>query len=414
MAKRPPPLVSPPTADSLALYVHWPWCLSKCPYCDFNSRANVPSSVDQDHYRTAILQDLKHYASQTSSRTLTSVFFGGGTPSLLDPDTVHAILETASDQWAVDPSCEITLEANPTSVEAAKFRAFRDAGVNRVSVGVQALNDEDLQRLGREHSVEEALGAVDIAQAVFDRYSIDLIYARPGQGEGDWADELEYALGLVTDHISLYQLTVEPGTDFFRQNVSEAEEDMAADLYQLTQEMCDADGLPAYEVSNHARPGAESRHNLSYWQGGDYIGIGPGAHGRITQNGTTHATHQIADPARWLAKVDSQGHGTAKSSELTRSEREEELILTGLRLSEGLNSEQFEAQTGTPLMQCLNGRSVENLSNAGLLEISKHGICTTDAGRLMLNGIIAQLLDDGRTDDPEPDPFAGFSGGKMN
>ena len=414
MAKRPPQSVVHPSSNSLALYVHWPWCLAKCPYCDFNSRANAPNSVDQDHYRTAILQDLKHYAGQTKGRTLTSVFFGGGTPSLLDPDTVHAILEASSGHWAVDPNCEITLEANPTSVEAAKFRAFRDAGVNRVSVGVQALNDEDLQRLGREHSVEEALGAVDIAQAVFDRYSIDLIYARPGQGEGDWADELEYALGLVTDHISLYQLTVEPGTDYFRQNIAEADEDLAADLYQLTQEMCDADGLPAYEVSNHARPGAESRHNLTYWRGGDYIGIGPGAHGRLTQDGVTHATHQIADPARWLDRVERDGHGTAKSSELTRSEREEELILTGLRLSEGIDAQRFEDQTGTPLMQCINAQSVEDLTKAGLLEVAKHGICTTEAGRLMLNGVIAQLLDDGREDEPAPDPFAGFSGGGIN
>ena len=414
MAKRPPQPLLHPAQNSVALYVHWPWCLAKCPYCYFNSRENVPSSVDQDHYRAAILQDLKHYADQTNGRTLTSVFFGGGTPSLLDPGTVHAILDAASGHWAVDPDCEITLEANPTSVEAAKFRAFRDAGINRVSVGVQALNDEDLQRLGREHSVEEALGAVDIAQAVFDRYSIDLIYARPGQGEGDWADELEYALGLVTDHISLYQLTVEPGTDYFRQNIAEADEDLAADLYQLTQDMCDADGLPAYEVSNHARPGAESRHNLTYWRGGDYVGIGPGAHGRLSQNGVTRATHQIADPARWLAKVESDGHGTAKSNELTRCEREEELILTGLRLSEGIDAQRFEAQTGTPLMQCINARSAEDLQNAGLLDIGKQGICTTDAGRLMLNGVIAQLLDDDREDDLETDPFAGFSEGGIN
>ncbi|MCW8914221.1 MAG: radical SAM family heme chaperone HemW [Magnetovibrio sp.] len=398
----------------LALYVHWPWCLSKCPYCDFNSHETALNDQDQDQYRRAILRDLEHYAEQTNGRNLTSVFFGGGTPSLVKPETIHDILEAARTHWDVAPNCEITLEANPTSIEASKFRAFHDAGINRVSVGVQALNDDALQALGREHTTEEALDAIDIAQAIFDRYTFDLIYARPGQGEGDWADELEYALGLTTDHISLYQLSIEPGTDFFRQHIAEAPEDLAADLYQMTQEICEADGLPAYEVSNHARPGAESHHNLSYWKGTDYIGIGPGAHGRISQNGITQATHQISDPARWFGAVQQRGHGTAKVRELNPLERQEELVLTGLRLREGLNGARFEAQTGIALMQVLNTDALDTLCREKLLEQTEIGVRATDQGRLMLNTLIAELLGDIEEPAADDDPFAGFSGGSIN
>ena len=378
--------------NPLALYIHWPWCLAKCPYCDFNSRAKNPVDADHSAYRTAITAELNHYASQTSGRKLNSIFFGGGTPSLMDPGTVAHIIETATRLWGVHDDCEITLEANPTSIEAAKFRAFKDTGVNRVSVGVQALNDVDLQALGREHSAREALRAVDIASAIFDRYTFDLIYARPDQGMGDWEDELTQALDLIGDHISLYQLTIEPGTAFFRQRVSEVDEDLGAELYLLTQELTGDAGLPAYEISNHARPGAESRHNLTYWTGGDYIGIGPGAHGRITHNGVTTASHQIADPARWLAAIDAKGHGTAKTTPLPALERAAELLLAGLRLPQGIDRKRFKVQAGFDITDALDPQGLEMLTGAGLVGLTKHTLKVTDAGRLTLNAILERLL----------------------
>lgn len=382
------------TSNPLALYVHWPWCLAKCPYCDFNSHERAPGDADQAAYKAALLGELEHYASQTSERKLSSIFFGGGTPSLIAPDTIHAILENAQRLWGLDPDCEITLEANPTSIEAAKFRAFRDAGINRVSVGVQALNDAALQALGREHSVREALDALNIASAVFDRYTFDLIYARPDQGQGDWADELEQALELANGHISLYQLTIEPGTAFFRQNRAEADEDLAADLFDLTQDICTDAGLPAYEISNHAAPGQESRHNMTYWQGGDYIGVGPGAHGRLTNATKTRATHQIAAPARWLEHAQDQGHATAKVRELSANERLEELVLSGLRLSQGLDAQRFLDLTGMDLLAVLNMEALSELQTAGMVEFDLHGLRATPRGRLMLNWIIARLLDE--------------------
>jgi oxygen-independent coproporphyrinogen-3 oxidase len=380
--------------ESLALYVHWPWCLSKCPYCDFNSHARAPADSDQKTYREAILRELDHYAEQTKGRPLGSVFFGGGTPSLMSPDTVEAIIEAARHHWGLQNGCEITIEANPTSIEAAKFRAFREAGVNRVSVGVQALNDADLQALGREHSVDEALRALDIASAVFERFTFDLIYARPGQGQGDWANELERALALAGDHLSLYQLTIEPGTAFFRQNVGEVDQDLGADLYEITQEMCEEAGLPAYEVSNHARVGQESRHNMTYWQGGDYIGIGPGAHGRLSASGTTRATHQMADPARWLAAVARDGHATAKVRELGPRERLEELVLSGLRLTDGIDARRFARQSGQELTQALNTDALFDLQTAQLIDFDGQRLAATAAGRLMLNTLITRLLDE--------------------
>ena len=378
----------------LALYIHWPWCLSKCPYCDFNSHVPEPGALDQAAYRDAILHDLNHYAEQTSGRELASVFFGGGTPSLMSPDSVEAILAATTDHWTHAPDIEITLEANPNSIETSKFRAFNRAGINRVSVGIQALNNEDLQALGRSHTTEDARRAIDIAGALYDRFSFDLIYARPDQGEGDWADELELALSLTEGHISLYQLSIEPGTPFFRQKVEAAGEDRAADMYDLTQDICEDYGLAAYEISNNAKPGNESRHNLIYWQGGDYIGIGPGAHGRLTREGVTRATHQIADPARWLTAVADKSHGTAKVRELTRPERVEELVLAGLRLSTGLDAARFAAQTGLQLTDVLNAREIETLSEAGMIEVDATGVRATRAGRLMLNTLIYRLLDE--------------------
>lgn len=381
--------------SQLALYVHWPWCLAKCPYCDFNSAATEPAAIPQAAYRDAILHELGHYAGLTENRPLGSIFFGGGTPSLMSPDTVHAIIDAAQGHWGFQNDIEITVEANPTSVEAAKFRAFREAGANRVSVGVQALNDQDLQTLGREHTAAEALDALDIAAAVFNRYTFDLIYARPGQGIGAWADELERALDLANDHVSLYQLTVEPGTSFFRAGVAEAGEDLGADLFALTQDMTQDAGLPAYEISNHARPGAQSRHNLIYWQGGDYIGIGPGAHGRLTRigaGGETAATHQIADPARWLAQVNAQGHGTAKVRTLSGADRADELILAGLRLTDGIARDRFKALTGRDVTAFIDADALDMLCAAGLMRLTDTHLAATAQGRMTLNAVLERLL----------------------
>lgn len=385
-----------PNSDPLALYVHWPWCLAKCPYCDFNSRAHDPAQLPFVDYQNALTAELRHYASQTNGRKLTSIFFGGGTPSLMTPAVVAHIIETAERLWGFHNDCEITLEANPTSIEAAKFRAFREAGVNRVSIGVQALNDADLQVLGREHSATQALVAVDIAGAVFDRCTFDLIYARPGQGLGEWEDELAQALALGTDHLSLYQLSVEPGTDFFRRGVSETAQDLAADLFELTQQMTDSAGLPAYEVSNHARPGFASRHNLMYWTGGDYVGVGPGAHGRIPrptrEGGVTAATHQIADPGRWMAAVAEQGHGTAKVRSLPARERATELLLTGLRLPQGIDRARFARQAGLDLTEAVEADGLNALLEAELIAFDDQALRVLPQGRLMLNAILERLL----------------------
>jgi oxygen-independent coproporphyrinogen-3 oxidase len=385
-------LAPAPYAEPFALYVHWPWCLSKCPYCDFNSRAINPAAIPEKEFRDAITAELNHYASRTNGRKLSSIYFGGGTPSLMSPQTAAHILDTAERLWGFHFDCEITLEANPTSIEAAKFRAFREAGVNRVSVGVQALIDADLQALGREHSAVQALRAVDIAGAIFDRFTFDLIYARPGQGPGEWEDELAQALALGSDHLSLYQLTIEPGTEFFRRRVLEASEDLSLELDRITQDMTVDAGLPLYEVSNHARPGSQSRHNLTYWTGGDYVGIGPGAHGRIRQDGVTSATHQIADPARWLAQVQRQGDGTAKVRALPALERAAELLLTGLRLPQGVSRERFHAQSGLDIRQALDPQGLETLEQAGLVELNDSALCVTPQGRLTLNAILERLL----------------------
>ncbi|PHS77376.1 MAG: coproporphyrinogen III oxidase [Rhodospirillaceae bacterium] len=376
----------------LALYVHWPWCLSKCPYCDFNSRARLPDVQDQAAYRTAILAELKHFAELTKDRAISSIFFGGGTPSLMDPATVHDIISTADQLWGFTKNCEITLEANPTSIEAAKFRGFRDAGVNRVSVGIQSLNNKSLQQLGREHSVQEALQALDIARAIFNRYTFDIIYARPDQGLGEWHDELEQALELADDHISLYQLTIEPGTNFFRDGVEEASPDLGADFYELTQDLTKNAGLPSYEVSNHAKPGQESRHNLTYWQGHDYLGLGPGAHGRLTQNNVTSARHQIADPQRWQAQIADLGHGTAKTRILSNQDRLEERILSGLRLTDGIDCEVFARQTGLPIMDAVNADALAFLQGEGLVKLSPKAFKVTQKGRLVVGAIIEKLL----------------------
>ncbi|MCB2102695.1 MAG: coproporphyrinogen III oxidase [Rhodobacterales bacterium] len=370
----------------LAVYVHWPFCVSKCPYCDFNS--HVAGAIDQGRWRATLLAELDTAARGLEGRRLTSLYFGGGTPSLMDPDTAGAVIAAARRLFPPAPDVEITLEANPTTVEADTFGAFAAAGVNRLSLGVQALDDGALKSLGRAHDLAQALAALARARQAVDRVTFDVIYARPGQTIAAWRDELSRALDLGTDHLSLYQLTVEPGTPFFRDGVAEADEDLAADLWDLTQEMTDRAGLPAYEISNHARPGRESRHNLTYWRGGDYLGIGPGAHGRRARpDGGATATHRIHDPGRWLAAVERDGHGTGKVLDLTPAERQEERVMTGLRTAEGLDAAGFRA-----VASALDPRALADLVDEGFLVRDDRGLRCTPAGRPRLNALLGRLL----------------------
>lgn len=382
----------------LSLYIHWPFCLSKCPYCDFNS--HVAETIDHPHWRSALVAELEHFAASLDGpRRLETIFFGGGTPSLMDPATVAALLERAAGLFSLAPSAEITLEANPGAVDTARLADFRAAGVNRISLGVQSLREDSLRFLERRHDAGEALAALRAVARLYPRFSFDLIYARPGQTARDWETELAEALALLADlggdHLSLYQLTIEKGTRFFRDHRQGAfhlpEEDEASHLYTLTQALTEAAGLPAYEISNHARPGGESRHNLVYWRGGDYIGIGPGAHGRLTRSGSLHATRQHSAPARWLEQVAQQGHGTAETLALSPHDHAEERVMMGLRLSEGLDPVQFHAQTGLRLDDLLNSKALELLRQEGLLSPTPP-LKTTPRGRLLLNALLAELL----------------------
>ena len=368
------------TVPGLALYIHWPFCVSKCPYCDFNS--HVRAQVDQAQWREALLADLAYEAGQIPGRRLTSIFFGGGTPSLMPPATVEALIDAASAHWDFADGIEITLEANPSSVEAARFADLRRAGVNRASLGLQSLDDAALHFLGRAHDVNEGLMALGTAQSVFDRVSFDLIYALPGQGADDWAAELDRALGFGTDHLSLYQLTIEPGTRFAamaaKGELVPADPDESAALYERTQELTAAAGLPAYEISNHARPGQESRHNLTYWRYQAYAGIGPGAHGR--RNG--HATQRHRKPENWLAALARNGHGIAEESSVAPVDQRTEALLMGLRLREGISY----APDGLDLA------AVERLAAQGLLERTPERLRATPRGMLVLDGILAQVV----------------------
>jgi oxygen-independent coproporphyrinogen-3 oxidase len=367
--------------DGLALYVHWPFCVSKCPYCDFNS--HVRESVDQAAWREALLRDLAWEAGVYPGRPLSSIFFGGGTPSLMEPATVAALIEAAGRHWGLAPDVEITLEANPSSVEAARFADLAAAGVNRVSLGLQALDDPALRFLGRAHDSAEGLAALATAQACFDRVSFDLIYALPGQTEAAWAAELGRALGFGTGHASLYQLTIEPGTRFAamaaRGELAAQDPDEAAALFELTQEMTRAAGLPAYEISNHARPGEESRHNLAYWRYRPYLGIGPGAHGR--RSGLATLRHR--KPENWLAALARNGHGLAEETPLSREEQATEALLMGLRLSAGVELEAVEP--------ALDFEAVERLEAQGLLTRSSDRLVVPANGRLLLDAILAEI-----------------------
>ncbi len=374
------------------LYIHWPFCQSKCPYCDFNS--HVAATIDQDRWGPAYLSEIDRVAAQTKGRILRSVFFGGGTPSLMSPDLVHAILDRVRASWPMSNSAEITLEANPTSVEAGRFVGYRDAGVNRISMGIQSLNDDDLRRLGRLHSVKEALAAFDVARTVFDRVSFDLIYARQDQTVADWAAELRFALSLAVDHLSLYQLTIEEGTAFGdRYAVGKLrglpDEDSAADMYDLTQTITEELGFPSYEVSNHARVGSESQHNLIYWRYGDYVGIGPGAHGRVTVNGIRHATETYRMPQAWLESVEKVGSGQSVMDRLSNSDELSEFLLMGLRLNEGVDLTRFDTLGGSHLTH-----NVNRMIDQGFVAKENGRLLVTRDGRPILNAVLRELLAD--------------------
>ncbi|MBI1209293.1 MAG: coproporphyrinogen III oxidase [Azospirillum sp.] len=382
------------TEPGFGIYIHWPFCLSKCPYCDFNS--HVREAIDQDRWRDGLLAELDPYAALTSGRTVTSVFFGGGTPSLMPPRTVAAVIERIAARWTLAPDAEITLEANPTSSEAARFQGFRTAGVNRLSLGVQALDDRALGFLGRGHSRAEALGAIALAARSFPRFSFDLIYARPGQDHDTWRRELAEALALGAGHLSLYQLTIEPGTQFHtrfgRGDFSLPEQDAAATLYETTQETLDTAGLPAYEISNHARPGQECRHNLTYWRYGDFLGIGPGAHGRLTLNGVKWATRAHRAPEIWLERVEQAGCGTDPPEPLDPALCLEERLMMGLRLGEGVARARLRAETGHDVEALIEPAALGRLIAGGFLEVTPSHLRSTPAGRQRLNAVLAALV----------------------
>jgi putative oxygen-independent coproporphyrinogen III oxidase len=376
---------------AFGVYVHWPFCRSKCPYCDFNSHVSH-RPVEEPRFVRAFAAEIAAVASRTPGRTVSTVFFGGGTPSLMEPATVGAVLDAVARHWRVAADLEVTLEANPTSVEAVRFAGYRAAGVNRVSLGVQALDDEALAALGRTHTAGEALAAVAVARRHFERYSFDLIYARPGQTPARWRAELGRAIAEAASHLSLYQLTIEPQTPFAALfaggKLAVPDDDLARDLYDVTQEVCAGAGLPAYEVSNHARPGAECRHNLVYWRCHEYAGIGPGAHGRLFVNGVRRATATERQPEAWLGLVESRGHGLVTDEPLSEGEQADEFLLMGLRLAEGIDVARFEAVAGRPLAP---GR-IADLARHGLVDITGAGrLRVTAAGFPVLNAVVAEL-----------------------
>ncbi len=385
-----PELLSEPER-AFGVYIHWPFCLSKCPYCDFNSHVRH-SAIDEQRFLRAFHSEIGKTAEQVRDRTVSTIFFGGGTPSLMQPSTIAGVLNSIARQWRVAPDAEITLEANPTSVEAGRFRGYRAAGVNRVSLGVQALDDRALAELGRTHTAREALDAVDIARTVFGRYSFDLIYARPNQEPNAWATELKAALLEAGDHLSLYQLTIEADTPFSALHAAgklrTPNDDTARALYDVTQELCAAHGLPAYEISNHARPGGECRHNLVYWRAQEYAGIGPGAHGRLDIDGERHATATEKRPEAWLDLVESRGHGVVSDEVLIREERSDEFLLMGLRLAEGIDLARYAEVSGRPL----DPVRIAALCGHGLVETTREGrLRVTLPGFPVLDAVVADL-----------------------
>jgi oxygen-independent coproporphyrinogen-3 oxidase len=378
-------------SPAFGVYVHWPFCLSKCPYCDFNSHVRH-AAIDQERYARAFAREVETTAARTGPREVSSIFLGGGTPSLMQPATVGAVLDAIARHWRVARDVEVTLEANPTSVEASRFRGYRSAGVNRVSLGVQALDDVSLKTLGRLHTAREALDAVKIARTAFERYSFDLIYARPDQTPQMWASELKQAIGEAAEHLSLYQLTIEPGTPFYGLHASGKlkvpDETTARALYDVTQEVCTVEGLPSYEISNHARAGAECRHNLVYWRGEEYAGIGPGAHGRLDLDGRRHAIATEKRPESWLMRVEASGHGVVTDDELNSEERADEFLLMGLRLAEGIDPRRYAALSG----RALDPARIALLCEEGAIAVDESGrLRVTKAGFPVLDAVVADL-----------------------
>lgn len=391
---RPAAVADTPPARGFGVYAHWPFCRSKCPYCDFNS--HVREAIDEARWQRAYLTELDHAAARTEREPVTSVFFGGGTPSLMPPATVAAILDRVAQRWPLAPDLEVTLEANPTSVEAAKLADFRAAGVNRVSLGVQSLDDAALRFLGRQHSAAEAVAALKAAQKLFNRVSFDLIYARPGQTVAAWRRELETALALAGEHLSLYTLTIEPNTGFAgavaRGEFRPAPDDATAALYDATQELCEAAGLPAYEISNHARPGAACRHNLTYWRAGAYVGIGPGAHGRLVRQGAWRATCNARKPEAWLDAVATQGHGTGDDAAIDARERVTEALMMGLRLAEGVHETNLAAASGVALDDAIDAARLRRLIDGGFLQRKGPWLRATPKGTRVLDSVLGELL----------------------
>jgi oxygen-independent coproporphyrinogen-3 oxidase len=380
-----------PSFEAFGVYVHWPFCLSKCPYCDFNSHVRH-APIDEARFVRAFTAEIATAAGRTPGRTVSTIFFGGGTPSLMQPATVAAILDAVAAHWTVLPDVEVTLEANPTSVEAERFRGYRAAGVNRVSLGVQALDDAALKGLGRLHTADEAIAAVAVARGIFERYSFDLIYARPQQNPETWRAELARAIGEAAEHLSLYQLTIEDETPFAALHAAGKlvipDNDHARTLYDVTQEVCDQHGLPAYEISNHARPGAECRHNLLYWRAGEYAGIGPGAHGRLNAGDVWRATATERRPESWLMRVEATGHGLITDEPLTRVERSDEFLVMGLRLAEGIDPARFAALAG----HALDPARIAGLQAEGFVEATAGGrLRVTREGFPILDAIVADL-----------------------
>jgi putative oxygen-independent coproporphyrinogen III oxidase len=377
--------------QAFGVYVHWPFCLSKCPYCDFNSHVRH-AAIDEQRFARAFAGEIATTAARTGAREVTSIFLGGGTPSLMRPETVGAVLDAIGKHWRVAADVEVTLEANPTSVEATRFAGYRTAGVNRVSLGVQALSDTALKELGRLHSVREALDAVAIARKSFERYSFDLIYARTDQTPQSWADELALAIKEAAEHLSLYQLTIEEGTPFFGLHAAgklkTPDEATARILYDVTQDVCGRHGLPAYEISNHARNGAECRHNLVYWRGEEYAGIGPGAHGRLDIDGRRHATATEKRPESWLMRVEANGHGVVTDDVLNAEERADEFLLMGLRLTEGIDPKRYAALSG----RSLDEHRIAMLMEEGAITVDADGrLRVTQAGFPVLDAVVADL-----------------------
>jgi putative oxygen-independent coproporphyrinogen III oxidase len=384
-------MLNMPLTSPFGVYVHWPFCLSKCPYCDFNSHVRH-GGVDEARFLRAYATEIAATAARVPGRTVSSIFFGGGTPSLMQPASVQAILDCIGRHWSIAPDVEVTLEANPTSVEATRFRGYRAAGVNRVSLGVQALDDAALSELGRLHTAQEALDAVAVARSIFDRYSFDLIYARPRQTLDAWAAELKRAIAEAAEHLSLYQLTIEPDTPFFGLHKAGKlivpGEDLARDLYDLTQTVCSDAGLPAYEISNHARPGAECRHNLVYWRGHDYAGVGPGAHGRLTIDERRVATATEKRPEAWLMRVEETGTGFTVDEKLTSGEAADEYLLMGLRLAEGIDTARYSALSG----RSLDPKRISILREEGAVETTADGrLRVTKNGFPLLDAVVADL-----------------------